>query len=185
MKKISLLCVVLSFCLYGCGNTDGSLNTSYVTATVDNTLVNSDVTTWVDSTGAKATACSPSLPVTSADIVTATISSKAYSNTGSMASPVKIETATITYSSSDTATPAMATKYQTIGTIIANGGSTTLPVEIVSSYQKQLLQSALACTGTTYNYYVKIVFDVTETVTSKKSTAEVSLQLQLHDYIDK
>jgi hypothetical protein len=102
-----------------------------------------------------------------------------------MASPVKIETATITYTPSDTSTPAMASKYQTIGSIIANGGSTTVPVEIVSSSQKQLLQPALACASPFYNYYVKIVFDVTETVTGKKSTAEVSLQLQIADFIDK
>jgi len=81
MKKILLLCAVLNCSLFGCGSSEGLLNTSMVTSTTDTVLLDSDVVSWVDAVGAKATACAatsfPSIPL--ADSVNVTVKSTAYS----------------------------------------------------------------------------------------------------------
>lgn len=187
MKKICLLCVVLSMWMFGCGSSDGALNTSTVTASVDTLVMDADVVSWVDATGAKANACvSTSFPATPvADSVNVSVVSKAYSNTGDMGLPIRIESATIAYVPANSATPAMAPEFQTIGMTIANGGTATVPVRVATQEQKIRLQSILACNNTIYNYYTKISFNVTEVGTDKKATVDASMQLRLADFIDK
>lgn len=187
MKKTILLFAVLITGLYGCGSPEGSLSTSTVTASVDTLVMDSDVVAWVDATGAKATACGatsfPSIPV--ADSVNVAIKSTAYANTGSMGLGVRVESATISYTPANSATPAMAPEYQTVGLTIANGATTTVPVRVATQEQKLRLQTALACNNTIYNYYTKISMDVTEIGTNKKSTVETAMQLRFADFIDK
>jgi hypothetical protein len=187
MKKLFLLSTVLTMSMLGCGSTDGLLNTSQVTSTIDTLVLDSDVVSWVDPvTGAKSTACSPSSPaVPAADSVNVAVSSKAYSNTGTSGLSVRIEAATIIYTPANASTPPMATEYQAVGTTIANGGSVTVPVRVVSQEQKVKSWDALACKVPIYNYYTRIILDVTEIGTNKKTTTEVSMQLRMADYIDK
>lgn len=186
MKKIILSMLMIAF-LAGCGSIDGSLDTSMVTASNDIVVLDSDVVIWVDSSGAKATYCGasslPSIPA--ADVVNVTIASKAYSNTGTTGLPIRVDSATITYSPANITTPPLATEFQVINTTIANGASVTIPVRVASQEQKQSLYPALACNGTIYNYYTKIVMNVTEIGSDKKTTVESGLQLRFSDFIDK
>lgn len=186
MKKL-IICLLLIVFFAGCGSVDGSLDTSMITASNDIVVLDSDVVVWVDSAGAKATYCgSSSLPsIPAADVVNVTIASKAYSNTGSTGLPIRIDSATITYSPANISTPTMPTEFQVINTTIANGSSVTIPVRVASQEQKQSLYPSLACNGTIYNYYTKIVINVTEIGSDKKTTVETGLQLRFSDFIDK
>jgi hypothetical protein len=190
MKKLFVVCAILCSGLFACGTTDGELKTSTVTATVDTSLLDSDVISWVDAAGAKATACaatsSPAIPA--ADSVNVTVTSKPYANTGAITSPIRIESATISYIPANSSTPPMASEYQIIGTTIANGGSASIPVRVVTQEQKRLTLTVLSSclpAPPIYNYYTTITLNVLETGTDKKTTASASLQLRMHDYIDK
>lgn len=189
MKKILLLCVALSFLMFGCGGSDeGLLATSSVTATTDTLVLDSDIVTWVDAAGAKATYCAETsftaIPV--ADSVNVAIKSTAYPTTGSITLPILIESATISYTPANTATPAMASEYQIVGTKIENGASATIPVRVASQEQKRALVNALACQpDKIYNYYTKISFKLKEIGSDKSVTADTSMQLRFSDYIDK
>lgn len=185
-----LIMGMLPLALAGCGSSGGGtaeLKTSFVTASVDIALLDSDVVSWVDSTGAKATACADtSFPATPAgDSVNVAVASKAYSNTGSMGLPVRIESATVSYTPANSATPAMPSVFQTVGLILANGGSATVPVRVATQEQKIRLQPKLACNSTIYNYYTTITLDLTEIGTDTKSTVQTSMQLRLADFVDK
>jgi hypothetical protein len=174
--------------MFGCGGTDGLLNTSSVTATIDTLVLDSDVVTWVDATGAKATYCADTsytaIPV--ADSVNVTIKSTAYSNTGSTGLPIRIEKATITYVPANSLTPKMDPEYQTIGMTIANGASATIPVRVSTQEQKRNLLDRLACNpNVIYNYYTKITFDIREIGSDKKISVDADMQLRFSDYIDK
>jgi len=173
--------------MFGCGSTDGALSTSTVTPTIDTLVMDSDVVSWVDAAGAKATACAAtSFPATpAADSVNVVVSSKAYSNTGDQGLPIRIESATISYVPANSSTPAMAPEFQTIGMTIANGSTATIPVRVATQEQKMHLQSVLACNNTIYNYYTKITFNVTEIGTNKKTSVDSSLQLRFSDFVDK
>lgn len=190
MKKI-MFCAyfMLNVGLFGCGSTDGALNTSMVTATVDKLIVDSDVASWVGTDGTtKATAClsTSSIVIPAADSVNVSIVSKAYSNTGSLASPIRVESVAIIYTPADSTTPAMATVYQDIGMTIANGSTATIPIEVTTQKQKSGLISVFACTSTNeYYYYAKIIFNITEISTGKKTTVDSTVNLHLYDYVDK
>ncbi len=195
MKRI-LLCMAFSCGFLGCGSTDGALNTSTVTATIDTHVLDSDVVSWVDAAGVKATACvATSFRTTpAADSVNLTFVSKAASaatttgtttTTAATGLSVRIESATINYTPANSATPAMASEYQAIGTTIASGGTVTLPIRVATHEQKALLQSTLECNGLTYKYYTNIILDITEVGTNKKTTVNTSLDLRFADFTDK
>ena len=189
MKKILSLCVLLSFFMFGCGGSgEGLLATSSVTATTDTLVLDSDVVSWVDATGAKATACAVTsfyaTPV--ADSVNVTIKSTAYpSSSSSTGLDLRIKSATISYSPANINTPAMSPEYQTIGMTISAGGSATIPVRVATQEQKIRLQSVLACNNTIYKYYTKISFDVAEIGSGKNITVDSSMDLRFADFIDK
>lgn len=188
IRSIALAaCAVSYLAIAGCGGQSGELTTSSVTTSVDTLVMDSDVVSWVDSAGAKTTACSltsfPAVPA--ADSVNVTISSKAYSNTGSAGLRVRVNSATITYTPANSATPPMASEYQVIGGIIANGGSLSVPVRVSTQEQKLALQSALACNNNIYNYYTKITFNISEEGTDKSTTVDASMQLRFADFVDK
>ena len=187
MKKILILCAVSCCAIIGCGGADGLLNTSMVSSSVDTLVLDSDVVTWVDASNAKATACaSTSLPATPiADVVNVTVTSKAYSNTGSTGLPIRVKMVTISYAPANSSTPAMPPEYQAVDELILNGGTKTMPVRVVTQEQKQRLQPALACNTTIYNYYTKITIDVEEVGSSKTLPVEASMQLRLADFVDK
>ena len=186
MKKILLLSLVLSCGFLGCGSVDGSLNTSMVTANIDTLVMDSDVVSWVDATGTKATACAASSisATPAADSVNVTVVSKAYSNTGSTGLPIRVESATITYTPANSATPAMASEYQVIGMTVTNGSSASIPVRVATQEQKMRLLTALACNATIYNYYTKIILNISEIGSDKKSTVDASMQLRFADFVD-
>lgn len=187
MKKIYFLSMLLSISLIGCGGDDGMLATQSLMATVDTSVMDSDIVVWVDSTGAKTTACSatslPSIPV--ADSVNVAIKSTANSNNGSISSPIRIESATITYTPANSSTPAMVSEFQTINMIVANGSTATIPVRVSTQEQKSALYSALACNSNIYNYYTTFTFNITEIGSDKKISLSTSMQLRFADFIDK
>ncbi len=187
---LGLMMIPAILFIQSCGSAGGgitTLNTSMVSATVDTLVLDSDVVSWVDSTGAKATACASTSQAATpaADSINMTIVSKTYSNTASTALPVRIGNVTISYSPANTTTPAMASEYQTVGQIIQPGASLTVPVRISSQEQKIRLQSVLSCSATIYNYYVTLTADVTEIGTDKKGTVTTNMQLRFADFVDK
>ncbi len=187
MKKILLFCAVLNLLVSGCGgSSDGLLATSSVTATVDKLVMDSDVVSWVDSAGAKATACSdtsfPKTPV--ADSVTVTIKSTAYPLSSSTGLSIRIKSATISYTPANSATPPMSSEFQTVGMTIDAGGTATIPVRIATQEQKTRLQPALACSNTIYKYYTKISFDIAEIGSNKSITIDSAMDLRFADFID-
>lgn len=176
MKIIFLACLLLCFTLAGCGSSnDGELNTSIITATVDNSVLNSDVVAGVNCSTAVTTA------PPAGDYVLATIKSTPYSNTGTVILPFRVESATISYERANTATPAMASTFQTVGLTVDNGASITVPIEVVTPKQKTALESTLGCTKTTYEYYARITFSISEIGTDKKTVVSSSVQLRLAD----
>ncbi|MDD2366207.1 MAG: hypothetical protein PHN84_08595 [Desulfuromonadaceae bacterium] len=190
MKRLLLLGGVLSLSMLGCGgsgdDTVGLLATSSVNATIDTLVMDSDVVAWVDDAGSKATACAPSFPsIPAADSVNVVIKSTAYSNTGSMGLPLRIESATITYTPANTDTPAMPPEFQAIGMTIPNGTSATIPVRVATQEQKIALYDVLACNGPIYSYHTTITFNITEIGTDKKITVSSSMSLRFSDFIDK
>lgn len=187
MKYLLLLCVVLSFLMFGCGGSDeGLLATSSVTATIDTTVLDSDVVSWVNAAGAKATACSDtSFPATpAADSVNVTIKSTAYPG-GSSSLSLRIKSATVTYTPANSSTPPMSSEYQTVDMTIAGGGSATIPVRVSTQEQKLRLQPTLACNNSIYYYYAKISFDIAEIGSGQNVTAGSSMNLRFADFIDK
>ena len=188
MKKLLLLCVLLSASIYGCGgSSEGLLATSSVTSSIDTLVLDSDVVSWVDATGAKATACSAtSFPATpAADSVNVTIKSTAYPLSGSTSLSLRIKSATISYTPANTATPPMSAEFQTVGMTIESGSSATIPVRVATQEQKIRLQPTLACNNTIYKYYTKITFDIAEIGSDKNITVDSSMDLRLADFIDK
>ncbi|MEI6208308.1 MAG: hypothetical protein WCP20_16125 [Desulfuromonadales bacterium] len=190
MKKLLLLSLAISLGASGCGGGGGGsaeLRTSYVTAASGTASLDADVISWVDASGAKATACAATSNASTpaADTVNVSVVSTTYSNTGSVGLPIRIESATISYAPANTATPPMASEFQTIGVIMTNGGTASVPVRVVSQEQKLRLQPKLACNATIYNYYTTITLNVTEIGTETKSTVTTSFQLRLADFVDK
>lgn len=188
MKKILLLGAFLSMAMFGCGGTDGLLNTSSVTATVDTLVLDSDVVTWVDSTGAKSTYCAETsyTSIPAADSVNVAIKSTPYSTTGSTGLPIRIKSATISYTPANSATPEMPSEYQIIDMVINNGGTATIPITVATQERKRSLVDALACQpDNIYNYYTKITFEVVEIGSDKSIALDVAMQLRFSDYIDK
>lgn len=186
MKKLLILCVAISCGILGCGSTEGALNTSTATATVDTLILDSDVASWVDATGAQATACAatsfPAVP--EADSVNVTVSLTTNANSTSNALSARVEKATIYFTPANAVTPALSPVYQVIGQIVKSGGSLTIPVRVATQEQKILYQPALNCTSTIYNYFVTIALDVSE-VGGKNTTINTAMQLRFADYVDK
>lgn len=184
MKKILLLCVLLSAFIYGCGgSSEGLLATSSVTSSIDTLVLDSDVAKWADA----ATACkdnvSPTTPA--ADSVNVTIKSTAYPTSGSTSLSLRIKSATITYMPANSTTPPMGAEYQSVGMTIAGGSSAAIPVRVATQEQKLRLQPALACNNTIYKYYTKITFDIAEIGSDQSITVDSSMDLRFADFIDK
>lgn len=179
MKKILLLGVLLSMWMFGCGNPDGALSTSNVTATIDTVVLDSDIIKWTD-----AVACTgASIPA--ADSVNVAVKSVPYANTGNMGLPVRIEMISISYSPANPETPAMSPEYQAISMEIPNGSSVTVPVRVATQEQKESLVTSLACGGPIYKYFTKITLNVTEVGTNRKSTIYADMDLRFADFVDK
>jgi hypothetical protein len=188
-----LLSGILSLALYavtiaGCGGDSGGgtamLATSYISASVGSSSIDSDVVAWVDATGAKTTACTGFTSTPAPNSVDVTVLSSAYASTGSSSLPVRIASSTVTFTPTSVASPAIQPLPQTIGTVLTTPGSVTIPVRIVTTEQKRAFMPALACSNIVYNYYVTITLQLEEIGTSKTGTVSTSLQLRLSDYID-
>lgn len=186
MKKILMMLMVVSCGLFGCGSTEGTLNTTMASATVDLLDVDSDVVAWVDANGAKATYCAATsyISTPAADSVTVTATFTPYANSTGNDLSVRVERATITYTPANPVSPAISPVYQVIGQVVQPGGSLSMPIRVATQEQKMLFQTALACSSTIYNYYVNISLDVTE-IGGKKSTITTAMQLRFADFVDK
>lgn len=186
MKKIIIMFMVVSCGLFGCGSTEGMLNTTMASATVDVLDMDSDVVSWVTDTGAKATACAAtSFPATpAADSVNVTASFTPYANSTGNDLSVRVENATITYTPANAVSPAIPQDYQIIGQDVKPGGTLTVPIRVSPQELKISFQTALACSTTIYKYYVNISLNVSENG-GKKSTITTAMQLRFADFVDK
>lgn len=187
MKKLFLIYAALCLLASGCGEADGTLNTSLIDAKSASLLIDSDIILWFQADGTtKAATCPGAVARTpAADETNVTITSTPYASTTGTALPVRVNSATIYYTPVDPATmPAIAPVSQILGQVVPAGGSMTLPIRVATQEQKDAFFSALACNGSIYNYYVTIVFSVTE-IGGKSSTISTALQLRFADYADK
>jgi hypothetical protein len=195
IRRFSTAIIIAAvFSASGCGDGGGGgsteLRTSYVTANALTAVLDADVVTWVDSAGVKATACaatsSPRTPA--ADSVDVSVVSTLFTSSGTSsvtnALPIRIESATVSYTPANLTTPAMASEFQTVGMILQSGATATVPVRILTQEQKMRLQSTLACNATIYNYYTTITLNVTEIGSNAHGSATTSMQLRMADFID-
>jgi hypothetical protein len=180
MKKIFLMCVVLSVLQFGCGSTDGLLATSSVSGSLDILTLDSDIIKWTT----QATCTGPTT-TPAADSVNVTVLSKANPNTGTSGLPIRINQIRIIYTPANTATPPLATEYQAINAQVVNGASISIPVRIATIEQKSNFQSVLQCGGPVYKYYVTILVDVSEIGSDKNQTIDLKMDLRFADFIDK
>ena len=180
--------------LTGCGSDVGGgaalLATSYITATPSSGIINSDVATWINySSGAKSTQWTGWTTTPAADVVNLTVQSSAYTaSSGSNSTaplPVRIASATVTFSTADSASRAIPTQYQSIGTNIPSAGSVVVPIEMVSQNLKQWLGTYLDNTSTYYRYNATITLNLIEIGTGKTGAVSTALRVNIADYIDK
>lgn len=180
-----LAVISLAGLVQSCGGDSGGgsseLKTSYVTADVGTAVLDSDVIAWGETVCVEGDVSTPA-----ADSVDAIITSIPYpDNIGTKSLPIRVDSVTISYTPANSATPAMPSEYQVIGTTIANGSSATIPVRVATQEQKIRLQPKLACSSIIYNYYTTLTFHLIEIGTDKTGDVSTSMQLRYADFVDK
>lgn len=119
------------------------------------------------------------------DNVSVTITSTIYPGFSGTASPVKIDSYTITFSPANSSSPALpAINGSIIGTTIPAGGSLVLPIAVAPEILKYSLmndKNLQACTATMFQYYVLITFNGLEVNTGTRVTFETSLNVAFAD----
>ncbi|HJV66687.1 MAG TPA: hypothetical protein VJ550_13195 [Geomonas sp.] len=211
----SLICGACAIAAFtSCGSEKaggtGEFATVFATANSPGADVNSDVATWVDSTGAKATACgASSIATVTPDTATYTVTSTAYSvaNTGSSSSSTSsttttsdliIDKITLILTPANTTSPALPaiyqTQYLTAGQRVAAGSTVNIPVVIASNQLKTYLGTGLGSASIdcnpaspTYTYRATVSFEALEVNTNRVATitAPGFLLVNFADYIDK
>lgn len=181
-----LAVISLAGLVQSCGGDSGGgsseLKTSYVTADVSTAVLDSDVIAWGDSVCVEGS----NTTTPEADSVDVTVTSVPYpDNIGTKSLPIRIDSVTISYAPANSATPAMPSEHQVIGTTIANGSSATIPVRVATQEQKIRLQPKLACSSIIYNYYTTLTFHLIEIGTDKTGDVSTSMQLRYADFVDK
>lgn len=180
----------------GCGGSSGGatdLNTVSVTATSASTNIDGDVAsnvTPVDTNG-DGVLDSYTYSIPAADSVDVTVKSTV-NTTGTSSSNIRVESVAVTYvrkyttAPSNTAVPVIATRVDSLGQIIAPGGSVTIPVRVVTQEMKIAYADALVTHfGDIYAYDVTLTFNITEVSTGKTGTVSTSLVVRLADFADK
>lgn len=201
------ICAMLA--LTSCGGEKasgtGEFATVFVTAVGATGALDSDVTTWVDASGAKAVQCGPSsFMTTKPDTVDYTITSTAYTppNTGSSTSitpsPVVISRITVSLSQGPGFSPVLPPRYQSYDVSatapqINPGGSQTVSVRIVDNdlkafFVNSLGAQSLTCSNqVTYKYWATVTFEMREVNSNRVSTVTPAgtLLVNFSDFIDK
>lgn len=178
MRRLFILSIIAAIIMTGCGSTEGTLNTSMATATLGTVLLDSDVAKW---TSGPPVCTGGSTPAP--DDVNATVTVTSYANSTGKSLPVRIEKATIYYTPANSVTPSISPVYQAIGQVVQPGSSLTIPVRVATTELKEQFQPTLACASPIYNYYVNVVFDLSE-IGGKSTSITTSMQLRFADWID-
>ncbi|WP_224957629.1 hypothetical protein [Geomonas subterranea] len=169
LKKFSLLFLVCSTAiLTSCGGGDigggvGEFTTVNATATAINNNFESDIVT-----GNVCTAGVSTGGTVQTDNVDVDFTSKAQFSTGAL--NLAISKITIHYTPAPGGTvpaPALLDSYVSFNQTVAPNATVTIPVPILTRDQKLLLlnratQAMPVCSGTTFRYYVDIIFEVSE-----------------------
>lgn len=179
---VVLLGCVLQSCGGDSGGGSGELKTSYATANVSTAVLDADVIGWGGTVCVEGNVSTPE-----ADSVDVTVTSVPYPDNinGTKNLPIRIDSVTISYAPANSATPAMPSEYQVIGTTIENGSSATIPVRVATLEQKIRLQPKLACSNIIYNYYTTLTFHLIEIGTDETSDVSTAMQLRYADFVDK
>ena len=192
--------------LSSCGDTKaggtGEFATVYATANPPAAEIDADVTTWVDGTGAKATACAAgSLITVLPDNAVYTVTSAAYpaANTGTTStiptSNLSITKISFTLTPANSLSPALPPLFQSQqsspGQIITPG-SNSVTVQIatddIKNYLRTLTTGALDCSGqgVIYSYWAVASFQALEVNTNRVATLTApALLVKFSDFIDK
>jgi hypothetical protein len=181
MLRVLLLCLfipVLSSC--GGGGGVAEFKTVSVSAQPSTTLLESNVITG---NTCSSTGSSGGTFVT--DLVPVAITSTVYPNFTGTASPVEIDSCTITYTPANSLSPALpAQNVSSIGATISAGGTYTFQVPVALDVLKLSLvtnYNLQPCSVTMYSYYVTITFNALEVNTGTRQAIAATLNVDFAD----
>lgn len=122
----------------------------------------------------------------SSDYVNVSVKSTIYPKFTGTASPVAIDSYTVEFMPVNTVSPQLPSKtFSTMGTTVSAGGTVTIPVAVATEDMKYntlvLQKNLLPCSGTIYEYYVKVTFNAVETFGGKRGSVSASLNVAFAD----
>jgi hypothetical protein len=171
--------------------------TVFVTVNFVDSVVSSDVATWLDlTTGAAAQPCAAkSFPTVTPDNIVLNMTSTAYAQANSStipASALSISNVTLTFTPVNSTTPALPARFQTqiasASPSLIIVGSNSVSLQIVSDDMKAFLAPALQCSGALYTYRVSVALDAVEVNTNRSGTVSSGngyLTVNISDFGDK
>lgn len=110
------------------------------------------------------------------------------SSSSTSPSSVLVETGSMTFRPADTNTDALPPIFRvqplTPNVLIAPGETKSISVELVNHEMKGYLANQILCTGVTWNYYVKIAYNLVEISTGERKTIETEMLVRFSDLAD-
>jgi hypothetical protein len=188
--KISLLAVLCAaFPLLSCGGGNlgggvGEFASVLVKASADISKNPFEVNVLTGNTCAGDVSTGGTFVTDSADV---TLTSTPFTGLTGQASPIFIDSYTVTFTPADPTSPALPPlDVSTIGTSIAAGGSLTMPVAIAPFTLKSSLvidKGLQPCSLTTFKYFATITFKARELNTGKSANIVTSLTVVFADLV--
>lgn len=183
-------CLLFAVLLVGCGRDIGGggavYDTVILTASLDTTVLYSDVAKHNDVVNCGS--ISDTITIPPDDVVDVTISSTEIPNLPEFVetSRVRLDKVTIKYSPADQSSPALSDQYCALSPYVEPGGSATVPVVVASQTMKSTTLSGLVCNSPlTYRYYVTLRFEGVEVNTNNRESFETTLNINFSDFPDK
>lgn len=180
MKKLLLLCALISLAMLGCGSPSGSttdLKTVYLTISPSSDRLETDVLNGNScTTGTSGTFTTETIPIM--------LTSTAYPNS-TIKSPVTINSISISYSKygSSLSVPTLPVQYDT-GGIVDAGGSKTFNVKVAPDKLKSDLVTTYGfnlCSSDYWEYYATITFTGVEDIGDKSFTLSTVVKVAFAD----
>jgi hypothetical protein len=193
MKKMVAFFLLALVAACGGGDTGGGVamfKTVYVNKpqlTSANPFL-SDLAKWTDTNGdGKTQICGLDGYTIFDDLATTAITVNAASSSTAPSS-ILVETGSISFRPADTNAPALPPLFRdqpiTPNTLIAPGETKTISVELINHDLKNYIGGQILCSGLTWNYYVKISYNLVEISTGERKTIETELLVRFSDFAD-
>jgi hypothetical protein len=193
--KLMVAAALLLLGVAGCGGGDTGggvaiFKTVYVNKpqlTTANPFL-SDLANWSDTNGdSKIEICGNDGYSIKNDFASTDITVKA-SSSSTNPSSVLVETGSLTFRPADTNThelpPIFREQPLTPNVLIGPGETKSISVELVNHDMKAYLDGQILCTGLTWNYYVKISYNLVEISTGERKTIETEMLVRFTDFAD-